>query len=82
MGLRIRRSIKIAPGVRLNVSKSGFSTSERLGPVTINSRRGATVHLAKGVSYTAGGSGRRHKGVGGNRAVAPIKRMRGCGCWL
>ncbi|WP_370688602.1 MULTISPECIES: DUF4236 domain-containing protein [Pseudomonas] len=27
MALRIRKSIKIAPGVRINISKSGVSTS-------------------------------------------------------
>ncbi|MBR4549875.1 MAG: DUF4236 domain-containing protein [Oscillospiraceae bacterium] len=36
MGLRVRKSIKIAPNTRLNISKSGASTSTR---------------LAKGVSY-------------------------------
>lgn len=36
MGLRVRKSVKIAPGTRLNISKSGISTSTR---------------LAKGVSY-------------------------------
>lgn len=39
MGFRFRRSIKLLPGVRLNVSKSGFSTT--LGP------RGATLSLGK-----------------------------------
>ncbi len=37
MGFRFRRSIKIAPGVRINLSKSGVST-----PV---GARGATVNL-------------------------------------
>jgi len=27
MGLRLRKSIKILPGVKLNISKSGISTS-------------------------------------------------------
>lgn len=39
MGFRFRRTIKIAPGVRLNLSKGGVSTS--IG------RRGATVNLSK-----------------------------------
>jgi hypothetical protein len=55
----MRRSYKIAPGVRLNVSKSGVSTSTKLGKrVTVNSRRGTTVRVAKGVSYTTGGGGK------------------------
>lgn len=45
------RRIKIAKGVSLNVSRSGVSTSAKVGKVTVNSRRGATVNVAKGVSY-------------------------------
>ena len=40
MGFRFRQILKIAPGVRLNVTKSGISTS--IG------RRGATVNLGRG----------------------------------
>lgn len=39
MAFRIRKSFKIAPGIRLNVSKSGLSTS--IGG------KGATVNLSK-----------------------------------
>lgn len=47
MATRFRKSVKIAPGVRLNVSKSGISTS--IG------RRGATVNLSKrGTRITTG----------------------------
>jgi len=52
MGLRIRRSIKIAPGVRLNIGKKGSSISV--------GRKGATVNLSnKGTRATVGipGSG-------------------------
>jgi hypothetical protein len=52
MGFRFRRSIKIAPGIRLNVSKSGISA-------TIGTR-GATVNIGKrGTRTTVGipGSG-------------------------
>ncbi len=52
MGFRYRKSIKIVPGVRLNLSKSGVSTS--IG------RRGATVNIGHGrVKSTVGvpGSG-------------------------
>lgn len=47
MGFRFRKSIKLLPGVRLNLSKSGVSTS--IG------RRGATVNLSeRGVRGTVG----------------------------
>ena len=47
MALRIRKSIKIAPGVRINIGKKGISTS--LGT------KGATVNLSKrGARVTAG----------------------------
>lgn len=47
MALRIRKSIKIAPGVRINISKSGVSTS--LGV------KGATANLSKrGTRITTG----------------------------
>lgn len=47
MALRIRKSIKIAPGVKINLSKSGISTS--LGV------KGATVNLSKrGTRVTSG----------------------------
>lgn len=55
MGLRIRKSIKIAPGIRLNFGKKGISTSiggrgigVTFGPT------GTTTHigiLGTGVSY-------------------------------
>jgi uncharacterized protein DUF4236 len=52
MGFRFRKSFKIAPGVRINLSKSGVSTSV--------GRRGATLNFSsKGTRATVGipGSG-------------------------
>lgn len=43
MGLRFRKSIKLAPGVRINISKNGIST-------TIG-RKGASVSLGKSGVY-------------------------------
>jgi len=44
MALRIRKSIKIAPGVKINLSKSGISTSLGVKGATVNlSKRGARV---------------------------------------
>jgi hypothetical protein len=47
MGRRFRRSVKLFPGVRLNFSKSGISTS--IG------RPGATVNLGHGKVTTSVG---------------------------
>jgi hypothetical protein len=66
--LRFRRTIKIAPGLRLNLSKSGVSGSvgRRGGWFTIGPRGSrATVGLpGTGVSYTEQTSPRRGLGVG------------------
>ncbi|MGW3158282.1 DUF4236 domain-containing protein [Streptomyces sp. NPDC001089] len=60
MGLRINKSFKIAPGVRVRLgSKSGsLSIGGKAGRVTMNSRgrRTTTVRLAPGVSYSTSGS--------------------------
>jgi hypothetical protein len=47
MGFRFRRSVKVLPGLRLNLSKSGVSAS--IG------RRGATINIGeKGAKATVG----------------------------
>ena len=54
MGFRFQRRIKIAPGVRLNLSKSGISTSVGGRGFTLNSRGTATVGIPGiGLSYRA-----------------------------
>lgn len=64
MGFRFRKSMKIMPGVRVNVSKTGFSTS--LGG------KGFTANVSKrGVRGTVGipGSGLSYSGkIGGNNS--------------
>jgi len=56
MGFRFRKSIKLFPGVKLNLSKSGISTSIGVPGATINiGKRGArgTVGIpGTGVSYS------------------------------
>lgn len=56
MGLRINKSFKIAPGVRIRLGNksSSLSVGGRAGRVTLNSRgrRTTTVRLAPGVSYS------------------------------
>lgn len=56
MGFRFRKSIKIIPGVRVNISKSGVSTSIGTRGATVNiGKRGtrATVGIpGAGISYS------------------------------
>lgn len=47
MGFRFRKSLKIAPGVRVNLSKSGSSVSF--------GRRGATVNVSDRGTYVNAG---------------------------
>lgn len=69
MGLRFRKSIKIAPGVKLNFSKKsvGVSVGGKYGGVSFNSKSGTTVRASApgtGLSYSSkvsGGSKRATK---------------------
>jgi hypothetical protein len=52
MGFRFRKRIKLLPGVSINLSKSGISTSVKAGPVSWNSRTQKTsVNLPGPFSY-------------------------------
>ena len=52
MGLRYRKRVSIAPGVKLNISRSGVSTSLKVGNVTVNPhRQTAWVNLPGGFFY-------------------------------
>lgn len=66
MGLRFRKSIKISPGVKLNLNKKSTSISfgGKHGGVTVNSKRGASYRVSApgtGLSYTGkvGGSSKK-----------------------
>lgn len=66
MGLRFRKSIKIAPGVKLNLNKKSTSISfgGKHGGVTVSSKRGASYRVSApgtGLSYTGkiGGSSKK-----------------------
>ena len=68
MGLRFRKSIKIAPGVKLNLNKKSTSISfgGKHGGVMVNSKRGASYRVSApgtGLSYTGkiGGSSNKKK---------------------
>lgn len=57
MGLRFRKSVKLAPGVKLNVGKKsvGLSFGNKYGGVSINSKTGTTTRVSipgSGFSYT------------------------------
>ena len=68
MGFRMRKSIKLAPGVRLNVSKSGVGASVggRGGRYSVHSSGRRTVSagsgIVPGVSYQKSVRGGRSKG--------------------
>jgi len=52
MGFRFRKKIKLLPGVSINLSKSGISTSVKAGPISWNSRAQKTsVNLPGPFSY-------------------------------
>ena len=56
MGFRFHKSIKILPGVRLNINKRSVSITAggKLGGVTVNSRTGASARVSipgTGISY-------------------------------
>lgn len=69
MGLRMRKSKKIAPGVKLNMGKGsvGLSVGNKFGGVSLNSARGVTARASApgtGISYStkikAGESGKTY----------------------
>jgi tetratricopeptide (TPR) repeat protein len=82
MGIRFRRSIKIAPGVRLSVSKTGFGVSAgvRGARYSIHSsgRRTTTIGIpGTGISQVSTSYGdqtdRRSRGARAAQAAAPMK---------
>ena len=67
MGLRFRRSIKIAPGVKLNLNKNSVSATigKKGAHYTINSKGKKTATIGvpgTGLSYTTSSSGKKNKG--------------------
>jgi hypothetical protein len=52
MGFRLRKKIKLLPGLSLNLSKSGISASVKAGPISWNSRtQKASINLPGPLSY-------------------------------
>src|SRR5919197_4248239 len=77
MGFRMRKSISVAPGVRLNVSKSGIGASVggRGGRYSVHSSGRETVSagsgIVPGVYYQKSVGGGRSRG-GSTRSAAPV----------
>jgi hypothetical protein len=51
MGIYFRSRRKLGSNSWLNLSKTGASVSQRLGPLTVNSRGRVTLRLAKGLFW-------------------------------
>jgi tetratricopeptide (TPR) repeat protein len=80
MGFRMRKAIKVAPGVRLNVSKSGVGTSVggRGGRYSVHSSGRSTVSAGSGVVpgvYYQKSAGGPRRGAKRAQASAPVPRQ-------
>lgn len=76
MPFRFRRSIRIAPGIRVNLSRSGVSAS--IGP------RGAKLTLGRRPRATIGlpGTGLSYSEPLARRPGAPCNRTRRISVWI
>ncbi len=54
MGFFYRKRVKLGKTGHVNISKSGASVSEKLGPVTVNSRGRVTVRILPGLTFRFG----------------------------
>ncbi|AXF59281.1 DUF4236 domain-containing protein [Leclercia sp. W6] len=76
MGFRFRKRIRIAPGLAINISKSGVSTSIGKSGCTTNiSSRGVKTTLGipgTGISYTAGTSGKKSANKKGSSIISNL----------
>ena len=78
MGFRFRKSIKIAPGVKLNLGKksAGISIGNKFGGVSYNTRTGARARVSApgtGMSYSTKLGGASSKGS--NKAVGSSSNL-------
>lgn len=83
MGFRFRRTIKVAPGVRLNIGKKGISTSVgRRGAGVTFGPKGTTAHVGipgTGMSYTSKIGSKKQSTSHTSQQVSQPKSS-GCGC--
>jgi hypothetical protein len=54
MSIQYRKSIKILPFMRMNLSNSGTSFTFKVGPFSFNTRGRKSVNLPGGYSYRSG----------------------------
>jgi hypothetical protein len=59
MGFIYRKRFRVGKRATVNLSKSGVSATERLGPVTLNSRGRISIRLLPGLTFRFGGRKRR-----------------------
>jgi hypothetical protein len=78
MSLRFRKSVKLLPGVRLNISKSGISTSVGTKGATVNIKKGRKAKVTVGVP----GAGISYTSSLDNRTDNPGARKSGVVGWL
>lgn len=79
MGIRFKKSVKIAPGVRVNIGKKsvGMSVGGKYGGMSFNSKTGARARASvpgAGVSYSkkvGSGSSSATSNTHGNQFISP-----------
>lgn len=79
MGWRYRKSVKIAPGVKLNFGKKsmGVSIGGKHGGVSINSKSGVTARTSipgTGLSYTQKVGGKKNRAPRAVSGAASVQR--------
>jgi hypothetical protein len=81
MGWRFRKSVKLAPGLRLNLSKSGASVSAGRRGATLNvGKRGTRVTFGipgTGVFYSTKIGGRRRRAAAGDGCILIVLPLLG-----
>lgn len=80
MGWRFRKSVRILPGVRLNISKSGISTSLGVPGATLNLGRGKRT-LTTGIPGTGLSHSQSLMG-GAETAQGTASGGSGCAVWI
>lgn len=79
MGFRFRKSVKIAPGVKVNFGKKsvGLSIGNKGGGISFNSKTGSRARVSipgTGLSYSTKLGGRKKKSSGGKRHTSTSKK--------
>ncbi len=54
MGFYVRKRVRVGKGSWLNISKRGVSVSNKVGPLTANSRGRVNLRLGRGIGYRGG----------------------------